>query len=200
MKRPPMYPAPGPANELNTGAVATDLLKRPSLPTASGRDPIRPGLVWSLLLRGVDSRTRLRGLAPGVLRPATHLDPQDTHRRFLDTHATLQRTHARLSGSGPQWDSFFSPGDSHAGFHRHHLLVTCVARESTPATSSTGGRRAVSSVADLPGATPGSALEDRLPVPSSLRRHTNARRQSSSWPARPEKPVAAAAPPTLGAQ
>ena len=77
------------ANELNTGALARALCKRPKLPAADN-ERIQPGLVWRFLLRLVDPKAKLRGFAPRALRPATSLDPAETRRRFMETHDTLR--------------------------------------------------------------------------------------------------------------
>ena len=85
------------ANELNTGALTRALREQPNL-AAANNDRIQPGLVWSLLLRVVDPRTRLKGFAPRVLRPATRLDPTETRRRFMETHETLRGLICKCGG------------------------------------------------------------------------------------------------------
>jgi DinB superfamily len=95
-------------NELNTGALTRALGKRPNLPAANN-DRIRPGLVWSFLLRLVDPKTQLRGFAPRVLRPATRLDPTETRRRFMETHDTLRGLIRECRGLDPNRIRFSHP-------------------------------------------------------------------------------------------
>lgn len=77
------------ANELNTGALTTALRARPNLPAADN-DRIRPGPMWSFLLKLVDPKTQLRGFAPRRLQPPARLDPAETRRRFMETHDTVR--------------------------------------------------------------------------------------------------------------
>jgi len=84
------------ANELNAGALASALRDGPRVPASD--EHIRTGLLWRILLKGVEPGTRLRGFAPRVLRPAGRLDPCATRRRFQDTHATLRELVGRCEG------------------------------------------------------------------------------------------------------
>jgi DinB superfamily len=84
------------ANELNTGALAIALRDGPRLPAAG--EHIRTGLLWRILLKGVEPNFRLRGFAPRVLRPADRLDPGVTCRRFQNTHVTLRELMACCEG------------------------------------------------------------------------------------------------------
>lgn len=84
------------ANELNAGALAVALRDGPRSPP--GDEHIRTGLLWRVLLKGVQPDSRLKGFAPRVLQPADRLDPSVTHRRFQDTHATLRELIGRCEG------------------------------------------------------------------------------------------------------
>jgi len=84
------------ANELNAGALGIALRDGPRLPAGDGQ--IRTGLLWRVLLKGVQPGTRLRGFAPRVLRPPGRLDPSVTRRRYQDTHATLRELIDRCEG------------------------------------------------------------------------------------------------------
>lgn len=84
------------ANEFNARALTTALRDGPRLP--AGDQHIRTGLLWRVLLKGVQPNSRLKGFAPRVLQPAARLDPSATHRRFQDTHATLRELIGRCEG------------------------------------------------------------------------------------------------------
>ena len=68
------------ANELNAGSLASALRDGPRL--RSGDKHVRAGLLWRVLVKGVQPDSRLKGFAPRVLRPAAQLDPSATRRQL----------------------------------------------------------------------------------------------------------------------
>jgi hypothetical protein len=77
------------ANRVNSAALAAALRERPKIHATN--DTIHPGWLWTFLLKLVEPSTRLKGFAPRVLRPPSHLDPVETRNRFEESHDTLRR-------------------------------------------------------------------------------------------------------------
>jgi DinB family protein len=120
-------------NELNTGALAVALRDQPRTPAEALE--IQTGLLWRILLKGVDPSTRLKGFAPRVLRPSAHFDPAMTRCRFLDTHATLGRLMDQCQGVDFNRVRYRHPVIRLRIIRRYHFCAALPARETSPATS-----------------------------------------------------------------